>query len=163
MLARAYVYKCNIHQESLSTWALRLRWYVRASSIAYQLSSSIGCARATPARQKQTTAPSRRQMVGGQRQLTQSRLCLALAAAVSMTAQHSAVVPLPRFSWETLPVFLHTQNSTCGDWNAAAAARAAQYPLSYSGMTGMRQSDGSMISQEVAAPAVCRRIAALNK
>ena len=72
-------------------------------------------------------------------------------------------VPLPRFSWDTLPVFLHTQNTTCGDWNPAAAARAAQYPLSYSGMTGMRQSNGSMISQEIAAPAVCRRITALNR
>jgi hypothetical protein len=59
-------------------------------------------------------------------------------------------------------VFLHTQNTSCGDWNPAAAARAAQYPLSYSGMTGMRQPDGSRISQEIAAPAMCRRIMALD-
>ena len=76
---------------------------------------------------------------------------------------NAVVVPFPRFSWETLPVFLHTQNETCGDWNPPAAARAAQYPLSYSGMTGMRQPDGSMISQEIAAPATCRRITALNR
>ena len=72
-------------------------------------------------------------------------------------------VPSPRFSWETLPAFLHTQNTTNGGWNPAAAARVAQYPLSYSGMTGMRQPDGSMISLETAAPAMCRRISALNR
>jgi hypothetical protein len=84
-------------------------------------------------------------------------------ATSARRAAAAANVPLPRFSWETLPVFLHTQNQTCGDWSPGAAARAAQYPLSYSGMTGMRQANGSMISQEIAAPAMCRTIAALDR
>ena len=71
--------------------------------------------------------------------------------------------PWPRFSWDTLPVFLHTQNTTTGAWNDAAAARASRFPLSYSGMTGMLQPNGSRISLEVSAPAMCRRIAALNR
>ena len=58
------------------------------------------------------------------------------AAAATAAA---TTVPQPRFSWETLPVFLHTQNTSCGEWSPAAAARAAQYPLSYSGMTGSVQ------------------------
>ena len=90
------------------------------------------------------------------------RQTVALAVLQLLGAATAITVPLPRFSWEKLPVFLHTQNTSCGEWNSAAAARAAQYPLSYSGMTGMRQPNGRMISQEIAAPATCRRITALN-
>ena len=99
-------------------------------------------------------------MAGTRRPRTQLGAAAACAVWIGNTA--AVTVPLPRFSWDTLPVFLHSQNTTCGDWNAAAAARAAQFPLSYSGMTGMLQPDGSRISQEIAAPTMCRRITTLN-
>ena len=83
--------------------------------------------------------------------------------AVTCTALVRADAPWPRFSWDTLPVFLHTQNTTTGAWNDAAAARASRFPLSYSGMTGMLQPNGTRISLEISAPAMCRRISALNR
>jgi hypothetical protein len=49
------------------------------------------------------------------------------AALVAALAQHSAPA-LPPFSWATLSIFLHTQNSS-GPWSSAALQRIAEFPL----------------------------------
>lgn len=89
---------------------------------------------------------------------------LAIAGIYLIFSTSAAVVapPYPRFTWDRVPTFLHTQNTSCGGWSPAALARAAAFPLSYSGMTGMRRPDGGMISQEIAAPDICRRVAAID-
>ena len=55
-------------------------------------------------------------------------LAAALPSLPVALAQPSAPAVLPPFSWATLPVFLHTQNSS-GPWSAAALQRIAGFPL----------------------------------
>lgn len=47
--------------------------------------------------------------------------------ALMALAQHNAHV-LPPFSWDKLPMFLHTQN-TSGPWSPAALQRIAEFPI----------------------------------
>lgn len=41
---------------------------------------------------------------------------------------HAGNIGLPQFSWNTLPVFFHSQNES-GRWNSAALAQIARFPL----------------------------------
>jgi hypothetical protein len=69
----------------------------------------------------------------------------------------------PRFSWETLPVFFHAQNTSLGAFNPAALERLARFPLATIGMSGMLLPNGTKVSMEVSAPETCRQISAASQ
>eukprot|EP01046_Picozoa_sp_COSAG06_P072926 COSAG06_NODE_21562_length_753_cov_0.686544_1_plen_141_part_01 len=82
-------------------------------------------------------------MAGTRRPRTQLGAAAACAVWIGITA--AVTVPLPRFSWDTLPVVLHSQNTTCGDWNAAAAARAAAAASSGGSVNLSQKQGGKMV------------------
>jgi hypothetical protein len=91
-----------------------------------------------------------------------SRLAgLAEAALVPHGAGSATGPKLPTFSWDTLPVFLHTQNSS-GPWSAAAIARIAQFPLVTleKGMDAPAQKAGHRLDKTTGA--ACAAIHAAN-
>jgi hypothetical protein len=68
----------------------------------------------------------------------------------------------PHFSWDTLPVFFHSENKRSGDFSAVVAARIARFPIAKIGTSGMRLPNGSKQSMEISAPESCRQVAAAS-
>jgi len=70
-----------------------------------------------------------------------------------------AHVVRPRlFSWETLPVFFHSQNIS-GPWSEAALKQIARYSMATNEKAhAMKLPNGSRQSEEIAGPEACRQI-----
>ena len=66
----------------------------------------------------------------------------------------------PPFSFDTLPVFFHSAN-TSGPWSDAAVKQIARYAMATNEKShAMLLPDGTRQSEELAGPAACRQIAA---
>ena len=66
----------------------------------------------------------------------------------------------PPFSFDTLPVFFHSAN-TSGEWSDAAVKQIARYAMATNEKShAMLLPDGGRQSEELAGPAACRQIAA---
>ena len=86
-------------------------------------------------------------------------LSLMLALALSAVAMASPPLHRPPFSWQSLPVFFHSSNSS-GPWSDAAAKAIAKYAMATNEKShAMLLPDGSRQSEEIAGPAACRQIA----
>ena len=78
--------------------------------------------------------------------------------AVQLTGSLAYAPPRPHFSWETLPVFFHSSN-TSGPWSDAAVKQIARYPMATNEKShAMRLPGGGSQSEEIAGPAACRQV-----
>lgn len=86
-------------------------------------------------------------------------LAVVVAAHVSVT--HGISTDLrPRHSWNTLPVFFHSAN-TSGPWSDAAAKQIARFAMATNEKNhAMPLPGGGTQSEEVAGPAACRQVKA---
>ena len=74
------------------------------------------------------------------------------------TALASSSVPRPHFSWDTLPVFFHSSN-TSGPWSEAAVSQIARFALATNEKShAMRLPGGGSQSEEIAGPYACRQV-----
>ena len=72
-----------------------------------------------------------------------------------------SIISRPPFSWETLPVFFHSANSSGSVWSDAAAKQITRFSMAtFEKAYGMRLPNGSTRSEEVAGPEACRLIQA---
>ena len=82
-----------------------------------------------------------------------------LAAANPGLSTEAPPLHRPPFSWNTLPVFFHSSN-TSGPWSPAAVKAIAKFAMATNEKShGMLLPDGSRQSEELAGPAACRQIA----
>lgn len=82
---------------------------------------------------------------------------LLAAVALAVTADATAAVS-PRFSWDTLPVFFHSSN-TSGPWSDAAAQQIARFAMATNEKShAMKLPGGGTQSEEIAGPAACRQV-----
>ena len=78
--------------------------------------------------------------------------------AVQLTASLAYAPPRPQFSWETLPVFFHSSN-TSGPWSDVAVKQIARFPMATNEKShAMRLPGGGSQSEEIAGPAACRQV-----
>lgn len=66
--------------------------------------------------------------------------------------------PRPHFTWDTLPVFFHSSN-TSGPWSAAAVAQIARFSMATNEKShAMKLPGGGTQSEEIAGPYACRQV-----
>jgi len=66
----------------------------------------------------------------------------------------------PKFSWDTLPVFFHSCN-TSGPWSDAAVHQIARFPMAtFEKSHAMKLPDGGQQSEEIAGPQACDQVSA---
>lgn len=66
--------------------------------------------------------------------------------------------PRPKFSWDTVPVFFHSSN-TSGPWSTAAVKQISRFAMATNEKShAMRLPGGASQSEEIAGPAACRQI-----
>merc|ERR1719253_1922292 len=75
-----------------------------------------------------------------------------MAAAPKLDAQTAV---RPPFSWDKLPVFFHSQNSS-GPWNAKAVAAIRRYPMAT--FEKAHAAAGKVGTSEVNGPAACKQV-----
>ena len=94
-------------------------------------------------------------------------VALAIATMTSTAATVDTLPPVAhpppslRFSWDTLPVFFHSANST-GPWSDAAITQIARYPMATFEKSHAFGTAAAGVYEETLNPHACQRVAAAS-
>lgn len=90
-----------------------------------------------------------------------SEFALPIAQKQQTRLASGSIASMPRFSWDTLPVFFHSANSS-GPWSEAAVAAIAKFPMATFEKDHAFAGGYAGATEETLNPAACRRVAAAS-